>query len=533
MKKNFGLLVAIALIASILCLLLVFPAFAADVRVILDGEALRFDVPILMANDGLLVPLRAIFEAMGAEVVYDGSTQTVIATKGDTVVVLIIGDESPTINGQIVPIDQPGFITDGRTMAPLRFVAEAFGGSAVYDPISQIAAIWTSEPTADSITGSWKYVHSTEGDEETALVLRELELSPPRLEIGEDGALTAFFYESRREGAITHRSPYAYDITYSVVEAEGYQYHPDVSDLLAYDPISKLLRYTFNDADVYHYFQRMDSPDVAPPASVKNVTVSTPQELVDAIAPYTCITIKSGVYDLSTVARTKSYYASVGGSIPVSVSGVDGLTLQAESGADVELVTPDMFAEVLRFAYCSDITLKGIKAGHTVTGEYECDAGVVLFNETTNILIEDCLFYGCGSIGIDLTSCSSALISDTTVTDCSLRAVDLWLSNDIVFSHCKFIDNRAYGCVIYGNHAQAAFIDCEISGNKRLLWSLVDLDGETLFERCVFRDNGLIEGSEPVFKGSGISLRDCEIEQNNFNEYWDDDVIDLGGNLFK
>ena len=92
-------------------------------------------------------------------------------------------------------------------------------------------------------------------------------------------------------------------------------------------------------------------------------------------------------------------------------------------------------------------------------------------------------------------------------------------------------DNRAYGCVIYGYDSQASFIDCEISGNKSLLWSLVELD-EVLFESCVFRDNALIEGSEPVFKGAGIRLRDCVVEKNNFSDYWDGDIIDLSGNQF-
>ena len=232
------------------------PVIAPDVRLILDSEALRFDVPILMANDRLLVPLRAIFEAMGADVAYDSGTKTVTATKGETVVVLIIGDRSPTINGQIVSIDQPGLIADSRTMAPLRFVAEAFGGAVVWDPISRIAAIWMGEPEPDTIFGEWEYVRSTEGDEETPLVLHELELSPPRLEIGEDDTFTAFFYESRREGTITRPSQYAWYITYTIVESEGYQYHPDLNDSLAYDPISKLLRYTFNIADVHHYFKR-------------------------------------------------------------------------------------------------------------------------------------------------------------------------------------------------------------------------------------------------------------------------------------
>ena len=78
---------------------------------------------------------------MGATVSWDGSTQTATATRDGTVVMLTIGDTSPTINGQIIEIDQPGTIIDGRTLAPLRFVAEAFGGTVRWDGGTQTATI--------------------------------------------------------------------------------------------------------------------------------------------------------------------------------------------------------------------------------------------------------------------------------------------------------------------------------------------------------------------------------------------------------
>ena len=119
-----------------------FLAFAADpISVTLDGRALTFDVPPQLINDRTMVPLRAIFEAMGAKVDWDGDTETVTGTKDDTVVILAIGSASPTINGRVVTIDQPGVIIDGRTLAPLRFVAEAFGGTVDWDGNTQTASI--------------------------------------------------------------------------------------------------------------------------------------------------------------------------------------------------------------------------------------------------------------------------------------------------------------------------------------------------------------------------------------------------------
>ena len=108
---------------------LFFPEQEHEIKVVLDGKLLYFDVPPQIMNNRTVVPLRAIFEAMGATVDWDGSTQTVIATRGNTTVVLEIGSISPTINGKAASIDQPAVVVDGRTLAPLRFVAEAFGGT--------------------------------------------------------------------------------------------------------------------------------------------------------------------------------------------------------------------------------------------------------------------------------------------------------------------------------------------------------------------------------------------------------------------
>ena len=144
LKKSLFLALAIALAISIIN----FTAFAAGpISVYLNGTRLTFDVPPQLINNRTMVPLRAIFEAMGAKVDWNGDTETVTGTKGDRVVVLTIGNTSPTINGQVVTIDQPGVIVNNRTLAPLRFVAEAFGGGVTWDGNTQTASI-TMDGTA-------------------------------------------------------------------------------------------------------------------------------------------------------------------------------------------------------------------------------------------------------------------------------------------------------------------------------------------------------------------------------------------------
>ena len=118
-----------------------------EVSVILDGRQLTFDAPPQIINGRATVPMRTIFEAMGAKVKWNNDTKTVTAASADNSieVVLTIGSTSPTINGETVTIDQPGYIENSKTMAPLRFVCEAFGGNVEWHDADKTAVV-TSKP---------------------------------------------------------------------------------------------------------------------------------------------------------------------------------------------------------------------------------------------------------------------------------------------------------------------------------------------------------------------------------------------------
>lgn len=140
MKKKLAVLLCLAMIMTMFAV----PAFAADpvVKVVIDGQAVTFtDAAPIIDNGRTLVPLRAIFEAMGATVTWDAATSTATGVKGDTKVVVAIGSVSPTINGTVKTIDVPAKIVNSRTLAPLRFVCEAFGGTVSWDATTYTAAV--------------------------------------------------------------------------------------------------------------------------------------------------------------------------------------------------------------------------------------------------------------------------------------------------------------------------------------------------------------------------------------------------------
>lgn len=104
-------------------------ARAADgaVYVTLDGRALRLDQPGQVQDGRTLVPFRPIFEALGAKVSWDARSQSVSATRGQDSLLLTVGSRVVEWRGSLIKVDTPPVIVEGRTLVPLRLVAQALG----------------------------------------------------------------------------------------------------------------------------------------------------------------------------------------------------------------------------------------------------------------------------------------------------------------------------------------------------------------------------------------------------------------------
>lgn len=79
------------------------------------------------------VPVRFVTEAMGATVDWSDETQTAVIKRGDTVVKIKIGSNSPLVNDSFRILDATAVLLNGRTMVPLRFISEAFGAKIAWD----------------------------------------------------------------------------------------------------------------------------------------------------------------------------------------------------------------------------------------------------------------------------------------------------------------------------------------------------------------------------------------------------------------
>lgn len=130
------------IIASLACLLvLVGNCLAIDL--VIDGEKLELDVPPQLVENRTLVPLRAIFEKLGATVEWDQATQTATAIKGTDVVQITIDSTTAYINGQAQTLDVPAMVMDNRTLVPVRFVSEALQADVQWIQETQTVQITT------------------------------------------------------------------------------------------------------------------------------------------------------------------------------------------------------------------------------------------------------------------------------------------------------------------------------------------------------------------------------------------------------
>ena len=117
------------IILTMCALLLSSTAYAmADepqVTVYVDGNRIEFDVAPIIENGRTLVPVRYIFEALGADVQWIGEENRVVASKNDIAIDITIGSNVMYRNDAPIALDVPAKVTNGRTLVPARAVSEA------------------------------------------------------------------------------------------------------------------------------------------------------------------------------------------------------------------------------------------------------------------------------------------------------------------------------------------------------------------------------------------------------------------------
>lgn len=153
----------------------------SDITVTLDGRELSFDVPPQIIDGRTLVPMRAIFEALGAEVDWNGELQHIIAQTQNKHIDMFVGSDTMgvTKNGdtfaEMIKLDVPPQIIGERTLVPVRAVSESLDCDVLWDDESKNVII-TSNKTAIPPTPSDIPIAYDDTEERKAHYMRDFEI---------------------------------------------------------------------------------------------------------------------------------------------------------------------------------------------------------------------------------------------------------------------------------------------------------------------------------------------------------------------
>lgn len=130
-----------------------YQAFASGVNIILDGKTLDFPVEPFISEGTTFVPMRVIFEALGAKIDWNGTTKTVTSVKNGTEINISIGSRDVYKNGIKKTLLAAPVIIDDYTMVPLRFVSESFGCEVDWNGNTQTVTINSENPLENTTIG--------------------------------------------------------------------------------------------------------------------------------------------------------------------------------------------------------------------------------------------------------------------------------------------------------------------------------------------------------------------------------------------
>ncbi|HEY9059595.1 MAG TPA: stalk domain-containing protein [Pseudobacteroides sp.] len=111
------------------------------IKVEYNGRPIIFDSQPVIKDSRTLVPLRSIFEVLGADVKWDSKTKTVTAVKEGKTIILTIDKKEASINGKKTSLEVPATVIGSRTFVPTRFISESMGASVTWNAAKKTVLI--------------------------------------------------------------------------------------------------------------------------------------------------------------------------------------------------------------------------------------------------------------------------------------------------------------------------------------------------------------------------------------------------------
>lgn len=256
---------------------------------------------------------------------------------------------------------------------------------------------------------------------------------------------------------------------------------------------------------------------ISPRKDTGLITVSTTQELIEAIAPERTIKLTKGTYDLSAGWETKNRYITWGneydGPTPV-IKAVSNLSLIGEEG--VILVIQPAYGWVLSFDTCSDITLSDITLGHTVPGY--CLGGVLRFKNCENVEIRSCDLYGSGTVGIELERAVSFTMENSIIRECTYALASISKSAHVVFRNTIFKDTGEFDLISVTSSEEVRWENCDFIANQgSVLFNVDRASSQVSITGGSIRDNTVknFQTFDGVLKTTGTEFKNNDFKPPN------------------
>lgn len=196
------------------------------------------------------------------------------------------------------------------------------------------------------------------------------------------------------------------------------------------------------------------------------IEVSNVVELIKSIGSNRQINIKPGTYNISEALFEKNNYLEwvkdFDGYEPI-FSDIQNLEIIGNEKEETTILISPRYAFVLTFMRSYNIIIKNLTLGHT-TGGY-CQGGVLNFNDSSNIQIESCTLFGCGTVGLDLLNVENLKFQNSTIKECTYYLLKIDKSKKLEFINSKFHDTGEFDLMIIQDSQNIDFIHCLITNN--------------------------------------------------------------------
>lgn len=118
----------------------------SDITVTVNGETVQFKNQEPIIKDGrTLVPVRGVFEAMGANVDWLQEAQKAVVNTPAVNITLTLNSDVYYVNGEAKKLDVPAMLINDRTMVPVRAISESLGCDVQWDDVNRVVVITTVE----------------------------------------------------------------------------------------------------------------------------------------------------------------------------------------------------------------------------------------------------------------------------------------------------------------------------------------------------------------------------------------------------